>query len=261
MSLLTAGKGKKGEIESLLKEGKSDDVIVEQVGTSKSYVQKVKSQLKSTKCMTGASDIKQENVVDEKSLPETNKETAVLPEHKPSSTSEEKSLTKNERRKIYNLFFKGKTPSKIVAKMGYPYDVVETEYRNYNKDTGLDMQKFQEEFMRENSEDIKDIGPKGEKFVKKYKKYGCLLNEDFSELLQLIWDTDEERAINGVLHGKIPPPERWTGINCYVCEKPLHGALVDANDEVGKYCIDVCDEAAWKHGDCHEKIDDEEDEK
>ena len=51
----------------------------------------------------------------------------------------------------------------------------------------------------------------------------------------------------------------WTEINCYVCEKPLHGALLDAS-EVGKYCIDVCDEDGWGHSECHEKIDDEDDE-
>ena len=204
--------------------------------------------------MYRAPDIEQDEVVGEKRVLEINKETINLPEDESVYTSEEKKpLTKNERRKIYNLFFKGWKPSKIVAKMGYPYDVVEAEYRNYGKDMGSDMQTFEEEFMCEYGEDIKDIGPKGEKFVKKYKKYGCLLNEDFSELIQLIWDTDEERAINNVLKGKRPPPERWTEINCYVCEKPSHGALVDANDEVGKYCIDVCDEAAWKHGDCHEE--------
>ena len=134
---------------------------------------------------------------------------------------------------------------------------MEVEYRNYNKDAGLDMQTFQQEFMLENSEDIKDIGPEGEAFVKRYKRNGFLLNEDFSQLIQLILDTDEERAINDVLKGKIPPTERWAEINCYVCEKPLHGALVDASDDVGKYCIDVCDEAAWKHGTCHEKINDD----
>jgi len=254
MALLTTGKGKKDEIERLIEVGKSDDEIAKIVDTSKSYVQKVKSQSKSNAVgKTEVSGIKQDELINEQSITEINKETTILPVHESLSTSEEKSLTKNDRQKIYNLFFKGWTPSKIVAKIGYPYEVVETEYRNYNKDTGLDMQTFQEEFMCENSEDIKDIGPEGEKFVKKYKKYGCLLNEDFSELLQLIWDTDEERAINNVLKGKRPPPERWTEINCYVCEKPLHGALVDANDEVGKYCIDVCDEAAWKHGDCHEE--------
>jgi len=252
MALLTTGKGKKDEIERLIEVGKSDDEITKIVDTSKSYVQKVKSQSKSTKGKTAASDIEQDELVDEKRVLEINKETTILPEHKPSSL-ERKELTKNERRKIYALFFKGWTPSKIVAKIGYPYEVLDAEYRNYNKDTGLDMQTFQEEFMHLNSECIKDIGPKGEKFVKKYKKNGCLLNEDISELIQLIWDTYEERAINNVLHGKISPPEGWTEINCYVCEKPLHGALVDSNDEVGKYCIDVCDEAAWKHGDCHEK--------
>ena len=254
MSLLTTSKGKKGLIESLLKEGKSDDVIVEQVGTTKSYVQKIKSQRKSTlNSKNSVSDV-EEDEVEDKRVPEINKETTILPEHDSLSTSEEKKpLTKNDRQKIYNLFFKGKTPSKIVAKMGYPYEVVEAEYRNYNKDTGLDMQTFQQEFMGENSEDIKDIGPKGEKFVKKYKRNGCLLNEDFSELIQLIWDTDEERAINGVLHGKIPPPERWTEINCYVCEKPLHGALVDTRDHLGKDILQVCDEDGWGHVSCHEK--------
>ena len=185
MSVITTGKGKKGLIETLLREGKSDEEIAKIADTSKSYVQKVKSQRKSTlNSKNGASNIQEENVFDERRYAETNQETTILPEHKSSSASEEKkSLSKNDLKKIYNLFFKGKTPSKIVAKIGYPYEVVEAEYRNYNKDTGLDMQTFQEEFMRENSEDIKDLGPKGEKFVKKYKKYGCLLNEDFSELL------------------------------------------------------------------------------
>ena len=48
MSLITTGKVKKGQIERLLQEGKSDDEIVEQLGTTKSYVQKLKSQRKST---------------------------------------------------------------------------------------------------------------------------------------------------------------------------------------------------------------------
>jgi len=81
------------------------------------------------------------------------------------------------------------------------------------------------------------------------------LNEDFSQLIQLIRDDDKKDGIYDVLNGKVPPPERWTEINCYVCEKPLHGALLDESDEVGKYCIDVCDEAAWRHDSCHEKKD------
>ena len=105
----------------------TDDEIVEQLGTTKSYVQKVKSQSKSTKGKIGASDIKHEEVIDEKRFPEINQETTILPEHKPSSISEEKSLTKNDLRKIYSFFFKGKTPSKIVAKMGYQHEVLEAD--------------------------------------------------------------------------------------------------------------------------------------
>jgi len=230
MSLLTTGKGKKGLIEMLLKEGKSDDEIVEQLGTTKSYVQKVKSQSKSTKGKIGASDIKQDEVEDKRVL-EINKEIINLPEHESLYTSEEKrSLTKNELRKIYNLFFKGKTPSKIVAKTGYQYEVVDAEYRNYNKDTGLDMQRFQEEFISVNSEDIEDVGSKGEAFLKRYKRDGYLLNEDFSELIQLIRDDDKESGIYDVLNGEVSPPEGWTRIPCDVCGKTLGDALVDARE-------------------------------
>ena len=256
MLLLTTGKGKKGQIGLLLKEGKSDEEIGKIIDTSKSYVQKVKCQLKSTtKGKNGASDIKHEEVIDEKRFPEINQETTILPEHKPSSTSEEKSLTKNERRKIYNLFFKGKTPSKIVAKIGYQYEVVEAEYRNYNKDTGLDMRTFQGEFMSENSEDIKDIGSEGEAFVKRYKRDGFLLNEDFSKLLRLKKDNDKEEAINDVLNGRESPPEGYTRIPCDICGKPISGALVDAHNGLGKYIIQVCDEDGWGHSSCHEKKD------
>ena len=255
MSLLTTSKGKKGLIERLLKEGKSDDEIVEQLGTSKSYVQKVKSLSKSTlNSKNGASNIQEENVFDERRYAETNQETTILPEHHPSSTSEEKkSLTKNDLKKIYKHFFKGWKPSKIVAKIGYPYDVVEGEYRNYNKDTGLDMRTFQGEFMSENSEDIKDIGSEGEAFVKRYKRAGFLLNEDFSELIQLIRDDEKESGIYDVLNGKVSPPEGLTRIPCDVCGKPMTGALVDTSNRLGKYIIQVCDEDGWGHSECHEK--------
>ena len=256
MSLLTTGKGKKGQIELLLKEGKSDEEIGKIIDTSKSYVQKVKCQLKSTtKGKNGASDIKHEEVIDEKRFPEINQETTILPEHKPSSTSEEKSLTKNERRKIYNLFFKGKTPSKIVAKIGYPYEVVEGEYRNYNKDTGLDMRTFEEEFMSEYGKDIEDIGSEGKAYVKRYKRDGYFWNEDFSELLQLIRDNDKEEAINDVLNQGVSPPEGYAKIPCDVCGKPMTGALVDTSNRLGKYIIQVCDEDGWGHSECHEKKD------
>ena len=67
MSILTTGKGKKGQIEMLLKEGKSDDEIVEQLGTTKSYVQKVKSQRKSTlNSKNSVSDIEEDESVDVK---------------------------------------------------------------------------------------------------------------------------------------------------------------------------------------------------
>ena len=256
MSLLTTGKGKKGLIESLLKEGNSDDVIVQQVGTSKSYVQKVKSQLKSTKGMTPASDVEQDESVGDKRVLETDKETTILPEHNPSSTSEEKKpLTKNDRQKIYNLFFKGWKPSKIVAKIGYPYDVVEAEYRNFRRDSEFDMQTFQKAFMSENGEDIENIGSEGEAFVKRYKRDGFLLNDDFSKLIQLKQDTDKEEAINDVLEGEVSAPEGWTSVPCNTCGKPMDGALVDAHDGLGKHIIQVCDEDGWGHSECHEKQD------
>jgi len=255
MSLLTTGKGKKGQIEMLLKEGKSDEEIAKIADTSKSYVQKVKSQLKSNAMgKIEVSDIEQEEVVGEKRILETNPEITTLPEHKPSSiTDEKKPLTKNERRKIYNLFFKGKTPSKIVAKIGYPYEVVEAEYRNFRRDSEFDMQTFQKAFMSEHGEDIKDLGPEGEAFVKRYKRDGFLLNDDFSGMVQLIRDNDEERAIDEVFNGKISPTEGWTGIPCVVCGKPMHVAVVIEHDEMGKAILQFCKMGKWGHNECIDK--------
>jgi len=52
-------------------------------------VQKVKSQRKSTlNSKNSASDIKQDELVGDKRVLETNKETTILPEHKPSSSEE-----------------------------------------------------------------------------------------------------------------------------------------------------------------------------
>ncbi len=260
MSILTTGKGKKGQIEMLLKEGKSDDEIVEQLGTTKSYVQKVKSQRKSTlNSKNSVSDIEEDESVDVKRVLETNKETTILPEHKPSSTSEEKELTKNERRKIYNLFFKGWKPSKIVAKMGYSYEVVEAEYRNYNKDIGLDMQTFQKQFMSKHGADNEDIGSEGKALVKRYKRDGYLLNEDFSELLQLIWDNDKEDAIKDVLEGEVSPPEGLTRIPCDVCGKPMKGAIVNPSNNMGTAILQFCRDDEWGHGPCVDKYEANED--
>ena len=139
--------------------------------------------------------------------------------------------------------------------MGYPYDVVEAEYRNYNKDTGLDMQTFQKDFMSENGEDIEEIGSDGKRFVKRYKQKGYLLNEDFSKLLQLIRDDDKEEAINDVFDGEVSPPEGLTRIPCDVCGETIYGALVYTRDHLGKNILQICDEFGWGHIDCHEKQD------
>ena len=87
-----------------------------------------------------------------------------------------------------------------------------------------------------------------------------LLNDDFSGLVQLIRDDEKESGIYDVLNGKVSPPEGLTRIPCVVCGETMTGALVDTSNRLGKYIIQVCDEAAWKHGSCHEKIDDEDEE-
>jgi len=91
MSLLTKGKGKKGEIEMLLQEGKSDEEIVKILDTSKSYVQKVKSQSKSNAVgKTEVVDRQQDEGIGKESVMEINEDTTILPEKKPLSTLEEK---------------------------------------------------------------------------------------------------------------------------------------------------------------------------
>jgi len=79
------------------------------------------------------------------------------------------------------------------------------------------------------------------------------LNEDFSELIQLIRDDDKESGIYDVLNGKQSPPEEWTRIPCDVCGKTLGGALVDARESWGRFIIDVCQEEGWGHVSCHKK--------
>ncbi len=109
--------------------------------------------------------------------------------------------------------------------------------------------------MSEHGEDIKDLGPEGEAFLKRYKRDGYLLNEDFSELIQLIRDDAKESGIYDVLNGEVSPLEGWTRIPCDVCGKTLGDALVDARESWGRFIIDVCQEEGWGHVSCHKKED------
>ena len=255
MSLLIRGQGKKEQIQRLLKEGKSDQEIAEQVQSTKSYVQKIKSLLKhNDTSKTGASDIEPEPITGNARISDVNKVTSVLPEHKLSSSIEvKKPLHKKDLRIIYNQFFEGRTPSKIVADTGYRYEVVEAEYKNFRKDSRFDMHTFQEEFIHTNREYIKGVGPKGEDFLSMYDKIGYLFNDQFLQLLQLIWDKVKESGINGVLNGKISPPAGWTTITCSICGKMLYGALVDGRANMGKAILQFCEVRGWGHSKCHEQ--------
>lgn len=96
-------------------------------------------------------------------------------------------LTRKEWQIIYVEFKDGRTPPYIVAKYGYPFDLVDTEYRKYLKYTLCDIFELERSLITNNPDTINAAGPEAQELARKFYAQGYLSNGDFLELIRLIF--------------------------------------------------------------------------
>lgn len=226
--LLTRYRSKKEAIRELLKEGKlSDAEIAKKVGCSARYVWNTKSEIKADSFKT-----KVESASEEKQV------SAGLPEAQPTSVSNEQqtveetkgSLEKKDLKIIYREFFKGLKPPEIVAKHGYPIELIETEYRQFKRYDLTDMDEFQRKIME--SFVSGSSNPDLLNLKEAYKSKGYLTNDELLGLINLICREQYDAGLNSINDSRTKLPDGWMRAPCRICGAPYLFAVIVNYKEV-----------------------------
>ncbi len=265
-SLLSKLKGKKKVIaELLLEDNLSDDEIAAKVKTKKEYVWKLKSEFKTkgllnVKLETSPEEIQHLSAGSQNgdvSLPSNKKsyeeKSPVVPIQ--PIVKDKVDQSRKDLKIIYTEFMAGKKPPEIVARHGYTYKLVETEFRNFLKDTECDIHALQERLVEYFDFDLKQAKHRLRELADRYKKVGYLSDDDCLELIQILcWQYFEDGKNDLADDFDAKPPRGWVKVPCAVCGKPLYSAVIDPKDVMGRAILHFCKELRYGHELCHQNL-------
>ena len=142
-----------------------------------------------------------------------------------------------ELKMMYRGFRTGMTPVDIIAKYGYHPDIVEVEYERFLRSSDRDVNVLVRSIVEDCSAYITQ--PQIESHVEKYRKQGYLTNDEILELLELRFKCEWQFRLTLLTFD--PDEVLPTGLlklKCNQCKKPISGAIVDGNSEIGKNILD-----------------------
>lgn len=227
MPTLPNATSKKEKIIKLLsQENYSTKNIAEMVGTTKGYVWKEKSKLKTagllikrdTEVISRTSQLNINNG--------NNNSLLNIPQLAPEGLS-----------KLYSEFRLGKRPAQVISKYGFHPELVESEYQRFLRlENEYDTYTLQIKFFQNFEQQLltskyynNELNP----LVEKYRKNGKLVADDFIGLIKtLLKETYVVGKVSAIddLMNKIPPVG-WEAGRCINCNEVLGQCIVNSTKE------------------------------
>jgi hypothetical protein len=142
-------------------------------------------------------------------------------------------LGQEDLKKMYGEFQNGKTPVEVIAANGFNPILVEYEYNRFCRMNGLNLRSLPHELI-----DILKSTNSGLSalLLQKIEQDGITCNDDIRELVEFAstssYSSGELSVIERMKKGD--PIGEFKPLVCSICRKPMRGALIEPESEIGR---------------------------
>ena len=147
-------------------------------------------------------------------------------------------LDKEDLKLLYSEFKRGRSPSDVIAEYGFQPMLVEHEYKRFVRLNILDVPTLLKQV-------ISKFNLKNYNMVililQKIEKNGIPSTD---EMLQLFDAVERQSCLKGEkpILGKMKarePVYPYLNLKCVICNRPIYGAMIDPNSEMGRNAIEA----------------------
>lgn len=224
--------------------------IARTVGTTEGNVFKEKSRLKAIGVLTDERLSVLSHSIGDETLTLARAEARTLVTRSDlGSLTELPPLRPDDVRKMYSEFQEGKTPTEVISANGFSPMLVEYEYIRFCRMNGLNLKSLAHELVeviRSSKSEVSNL------LLQKIEQDGITCNDDIKELVKFAVDSSfsggELAMIRRMRSGE--SIDSFQPFACSICGKPMRGALIEHESEIGGKLAQAIGSYGIKHDAC-----------